>query len=372
MKENKAIIFSNGLREYDFGEGHPFRGNRYDIFKKFLSDYFPAEGNYDLLGAEPANNDELLNICSQEYIDFTTDFFNSQEPSSQITSSFSRFHSGDNIPREDHGRLEEAARLIIGQAKLACDMISSGKYTKVISIGGGLHHAKPNYGEGFCVYNDVAFCGRYLVQENRYTKICIIDTDAHAGNGTCEYFYDNPQVLFIDLHQDPHTLYPGTGFSHEIGKGSGTGYTINLPMFPYSDLESYEYVFEKVVEPVVQEFKPELIIRNGGSDPHYGDVLTNLGLKLDGLHMLGKRVNELSDICGGKVIDLIASGYNMDILPYGWLALIEGLLGYELSVAEPLTDIFFPHRGNSLEETKNMVVNVIEHVKPYWDCFSKD
>jgi acetoin utilization protein AcuC len=370
MKGNAAILFSNGISEYDFGEGHPFRGNRYQVFRKFLGENFPEERKYDLLETDPASDEELLKICSKEYIDFTRDYFNAEEPPHQITGSFSRFHSGDNVPREHHGKLEEAARLIIGQAKQACDLVSIGEYGKVISIGGGLHHAKPNNGEGFCIYNDVAFCGKYLSQQHGYSKILIIDTDAHAGNGTCEYFYNSSEVLFIDLHQDPYTLYPGTGFAHEIGKGLGTGYTINLPMPPYSDFKSYEYVFEKVVEPVVNEFKPQIIVRNGGSDPHYGDILTNLGLKLNGFHMIGRIIADLSKICNGKVIDLVTSGYNMDILPYGWLALIEGLLGYELSVEEPSVDIPFTHRGNVMNNTMKMVKQVRENLDPYWKCFS--
>ncbi len=369
MKEEAAIIFSNGLTEYDFGEGHPFRGSRYELFSEFLNENFPAQQKYDLLETVPASDEELLKICSLEYIDFTRSYFNPTETSSQLLRDFSQFHSGDNIPRERHGRLEEAARLIIGQAKLACDLVSGGTYGKLISVGGGLHHAKPNYGEGFCLYNDVAFCGRYLLQEHHYSKVCIIDTDAHAGNGTSEYFYNTDRVLFIDLHQDPYTLYPGTGFSHEIGTGVGTGYTINLPMPPYSGLESYEYVFEKVIGPVVKEFRPEIIVRNGGSDPHYGDILTNLGLKLDGLHMLGRQVSELSSICDGKVVDLVASGYNMDVLSYGWLALIEGLLGYELSVEEPPFDNPVPRVNDSIDKTVNMVNQVRENLEPYWKCF---
>jgi len=369
MKEDAAIIFSNGLEEYDFGEGHPFRGNRYQIFREFLNEHLPSEGRYSLLETEPASDEELLKICGKEYIDFTRAYFNPPNTPSQLSRVFSQFHSGDNIPGEHHGKLEQAAELIIGQAKLACDLVSGGRYGKIISIGGGLHHAKPNYGEGFCLYNDVAFCGRYLLQEHHYSRICIIDTDAHAGNGTCEYFYNTDRVLFIDLHQDPYTLYPGTGFTHEIGKGPGTGYTINLPMPPYSGLESYDYVFDKVVEPVVNEFKPEIIIRNGGSDPHYGDILTNLGLSMDGFHMIGRRIADLSGICNDKVIDLIASGYNLDVLPYGWLALIEGLLGYVLSVEEPPFDNPVPRVNDSIDKTVNMVNQVRENLEPYWKCF---
>ena len=115
-----------------------------------------------MLRVEPALDKDLLRICSDSYIEFTRQYFNSEEPLLSLTHTFSHFHSADNVPRDNHGRLEEAARLIISQAKLACDLVADRKYKRVISLGGGLHHAKPNYGEGFCIYNDVAFCGRYL------------------------------------------------------------------------------------------------------------------------------------------------------------------------------------------------------------------
>ncbi len=369
MKEESAIIFSDGLNQYDFGEGHPFRGDRYEMFSEFLLENLSGSGIYDLLQAEPATDEDLLRICSREYIDFTREYFNSAETALQTTGSFTRFHSTDNAPRNNHGKLEEAARLIIGQAKLACDLVSEGEYKKVISIGGGLHHAKPGYGEGFCIYNDVAFCGKYLSEKYNYSKILIIDTDAHAGNGTCAYFYDSPAVLFIDLHQDPATIYPGTGFSNETGSGDGKGYTINLPMPVYAGSDSYAYVFNNIINPVVDEFRPQVIIRNGGSDPHRGDILTNLGLTLDGLHMIGSMIRELSNICDGKVIDLVASGYNLDILPHGWLSLITGLLGIEISVDEPIAETLIPSRYNPLETTKRMVDEVKNNLKDYWSCF---
>ena len=93
-----------------------------------------------------------------------------------------------------------------------------------------MHHARRSYGAGFCIYNDVALCARNLIQKYNLERILILDTDAHAGDGTCEIFYEDPRVLFMDLHQDPHTLYPGTGFAHEIGADNGKGYTANVPM----------------------------------------------------------------------------------------------------------------------------------------------
>ncbi len=363
-----AILYHQELREYDFGPGHPFRGDRYEIFPEFLQENLPEDDNYRIPKAEQATDEDLLLICQKEYIDFTKDFYRAANLGLSYPGQFSRFHSGDNRPVGKPGKLEEAARLVIGQAKMACDLVQGGKFKKVVSIGGGLHHAKPAYGEGFCLYNDVAFCATYLMQKHKLERILVLDTDAHAGNGTCEYFYEEPRVLFIDLHQDPMSLYPGTGFAHQIGSGSGKGFTINIPMPVYAGYDSYELAFESIVEPVTQEFNPQIIVRNGGSDPHFADGLTNLGLPVKGFRMIGEKVREMAKVCDGKAIDLIASGYNKKVLPYGWLALISGLGGFELRIEEPEP---IPQRfstDSSLAETGKVIEEVKRQLKDYWRC----
>ena len=363
-----AILYREELKEYDFGPGHPFRGDRYELFPKFLRQNMAEDDNYRILKAEPASDENLLLTCQKEYIDFTKEYYRAANLGLSYPGPFGRFHSGDNLPVGRPGKLEEAARLIVGQAKMACNLVQEGKFKKVVSIGGGLHHAKPSYGEGFCLYNDVAFCALYLMQKYKLERILILDTDAHAGNGTCEYFYEDRRVLFIDLHQNPLTLYPGTGFADEIGQGKGEGFTINVPMPVGAGYDSYQLVFESIVEPVTQEFKPQIIVRNGGSDPHFDDVLTGLGLSVKGFRMVGDIVRVMAEVCDGKVIDLIASGYNRKVLPYAWLALISGLAGIAVKIEEPepvpqryRTDLAFA-------ETKQVVTEVKSHLKDYWRC----
>ncbi|TET67582.1 MAG: hypothetical protein E3J40_02970, partial [Dehalococcoidia bacterium] len=305
-----GILYREDLKEYDFGPGHPFRGDRYQRFPRFLRDNLAEDDNYRMLKAESAGDQDLRLICRQEYIDFTREYYQAANLGLSYSGQFFRFHSGDNMPIGRPGKLEEAARLVVGQAKMACHLVQDGKFKKAVSIGGGLHHAKPSYGEGFCLYNDVAFCALYLRQEYKLDRILILDTDAHAGNGTCEYFYEDKRVLLIDLHQDPRTLYPGTGFAYQIGSGEGKGFTVNIPLPPYAGYDSYQLVFESIVQPIAEEFKPQIIIRNGGSDPHFNDGLTSLGLPVRGFRMIGERVREMAKICDDKVIDLIASGYN--------------------------------------------------------------
>jgi acetoin utilization protein AcuC len=363
-----GIMYQEELKEYDFGVGHPFRGDRYEIFPKFLQANLPEDDNYRFIKAEPATNEDLLLICERDYIEFTQEYFQAANLGLDYPANFSQYHSMDNLPRGRPGKVEEAARLMVGQAKTAADLIQAGKYKKIVCIGGNLHHAKPNYGEGFCLYNDNAFAAKYLMQKYGLERILILDTDAHAGNGTCEYFYEEPRVLFIDLHQDPRTLYPGTGFAHQIGAGKGKGFTINIPLPLHAGNESYKLAFEDIVEPVTEEFHPQIIIRNGGSDPHFSDELTSLGLTVAGFRMIGENVKEMAELCDCGVIDVIGSGYNKEVLPYAWLALISGLADFNIEIKEliPVPERF--REDFAFAQTKEVIEEVKKYLRDYWRC----
>jgi acetoin utilization protein AcuC len=311
---------------------------------------------------------DLRLICHENYIEFTRGYYESASFGLSYPGKFNDFHSPDNVPTSKIGNIEQGARIIVGQAKLACQLVQDGKFRKLVSIGGGLHHAKPNFGEGFCLYNDVAFCARYLLEEYKLKRILILDTDAHAGNGTYQYFQEDPRVLFIDLHQDPLTIYPSTGFASEIGSGEGKGFSINIPLPPFAMYDSYKLAFESIVEPVVHEFKPQIIIRNGGSDPHFDDSLAHLDLTVEDFRSIGEKVSSLAEICDGKAIDMLTSGYNMSVLPHCWLAMISGLAGFNLKIAEPVPLPDEMKENKSLAETKQVLKEVKRYLKDYWKC----
>jgi len=364
-----AILYREELREYDFGPGHPLRGDRFEIFPPFLRENLPENDNYRILQAEPATEADLLLICHQDYIDFTREYFKAAHLGLSLSQlgRFSQYHSMDNLPMGRPGKVEEAARLMVGQIKMAADLIQAGEYQKVVSTG-GMHHAKPDYGEGFCIYNDIAFAANYLMEKHGLERVLILDTDAHAGNGTAEYFYADPRVLLIDLHQDPHTLYPGTGLADQTGSGEGKGRTINIPMPLHAGYDSYQLAFEAIVQPVTQEFEPQIVIRNGGSDPHFADELTGLGLPVKGFRSIGERVREMAEVCQGRVIDVIGSGYNLAVLPYAWLALISGLANFSLEIEEPVPTPPRFQTDPSIEEAREVIREVKRHLKDYWRC----
>jgi acetoin utilization protein AcuC len=141
-----------------------------------------------------------------------------------------------------------------------------------------------------------------------------------------------------------------------------------VPLPLYSGQESYELVFEHIVQPVAEEFKPQIIIRNGGSDPYVGDGLTNLGLQMKGFTMIGEKVREIAQICDDSVIDLILSGYNKEALPHAWLAQICGLAGIDIALEELHPIPTYLGVDRFLVNIQAVIQDVKNHHKDYWRC----
>ena len=154
---------------------------------------------------------------------------------------------------------------------------------------------------------------------------------------------------------------PGTGFTADVGVEAGKGHTVNIPLPAYAGNDSYQLAFEEIILPLTQEYKPQIIIRNGGSDPHFNDGLTCLGMTISGFKMVGDKVREMAEVCEGKQLDLIASGYNKAVLPYAWLSLLSGIADFPLEVEEPepippryQKDLVYPDTAAVIEDVKRI------------------
>lgn len=365
-----AILYAENLARYSFGEGHPLTAERFTDFFTFFRKNCPSFNEvFAQISPEPATDAQLESVHTRDYI-------KTIQSASQgaVLSDIYRYVSADNLnPQTGYipKGIDEGVRIIVGISLFAGELVAQGKFKKAIGIGGGMHHARSDYGEGFCFYNDAAICIKNLKQKYNLKRILVLDTDAHAGNGTKEIFYEDPEVLFIDIHQDPRTLYPGSGFIQEVGSGKGEGFTVNLPVLPGTSNKAYEYIFSEVVFPLAEEFKPEIIIRYGGSDPHYLDTLTNLGLTLEGFKMIGHEVKALAKtLTQGKVVDLLLSGYNLEVLPFAWSALICGLLDLDMDLTG-LKEKSRPAPDFRLKETKDMVGQAKRMFKKYWKSMLK-
>ena len=353
-----AIVYCDEIKGYDFGPGHPFRSDRYVNFMKLLR---ATVAGFEEVEPRRASDEELLLVHDSGYI-------NSLLAESKGGWEAGYSHLSPDTPLQPG--MEEAARWIVGASITAAKVVRQGKSPHAVGVGGGLHHARRDYGAGFCIYNDVAVCALNLLENYGLERVLILDTDAHAGDGTCHILFEEPRVLFIDLHQDPRTLYPGTGFAHEIGDGKGLGFTVNVPLPPGASDQAYEYALDHVFAPLAEEFRPQIIIRSGGSDPHFADELTDLGLTLEGFTMIGRKVKEVAErVCEGRRVDLLGSGYNQTILPLGWLALVNGSAGLELDFKEPFRSPLRKESG--ISETKQVVQEVRRNLRGYWRCFEK-
>ncbi|MFW2367253.1 MAG: histone deacetylase, partial [Desulforhopalus sp.] len=193
------------------------------------------------------------------------------------------------------------------------------------------HHAMQTvFGDrGFCIVNIEAIMVEYIRRHYGVRKIAIIDTDCHHGDGTQDIFYNDPDTLFISLHQDGRTLYPGSGFLNESGGPAAPGYTINLPLPPETSEEGFDMAMERVILPILDDFQPEVIINSAGQDNHYTDPITNMNFTAQGYARLNKQLNP--DIC------VLEGGYSIEgALPYTNLGIILAMAGLDTShVKEP-------------------------------------
>jgi acetoin utilization protein AcuC len=347
-----TIVYDEGISEYDFGEDYSLRGDRFPRYLQLLrSEGILDRPDIELIRPGAASDDDLALVHTRDYIKRVNDI------------AEARGYLSDDTPLKP--QLVKAVRLIVGAALAAGEEVVEKRVKMAQGVGGGLHHAGRDYGEAWCVFNDVAICASALIERHSLDRVLIFDTDAHTGNGTMDIFYDDPKVLYLSIHQDPDTIYPNTGYITQIGRGEGKGYTVNVPLPKEADDACMGLVLERVFKPIANQFNPQVIIRNGGADPHYQDELADLGLTYKGLWSIGRAVSEASTHLGCGVVDLVCGGYNPGFEERGLYALLSGSIGKPLTYVEEGEQ---PTRDESvLEMTKGVINRLSDVLAPYWD-----
>jgi acetoin utilization deacetylase AcuC-like enzyme len=197
-----------------------------------------------------------------------------------------------------------------------CDAIMAGNVRRAFAaVRPPGHHAEPDRAMGFCLFCNIAIAARYLQRHHGLGKIAIVDFDVHHGNGTQEAFYDDPSVLFISLHEDPRTLYPGSGYADETGTGPGLGTTINLPFPANSGDDEYHAAMIDRVLPALSAFGPEMLLVSAGFDAHRDDPLSHICLSEGAFgQMTSLLAGAADEMCGGRLLSLLEGGYNLRAL----------------------------------------------------------
>ena len=210
----------------------------------------------------------------------------------------------------------DVALLAAGAVLRCCDAVATEEVRRAFAaVRPPGHHAEPDRPMGFCLFSSIAVAARHLQRVHGVGRIAVVDFDVHHGNGTQAAFEDDPSVLFVSLHQDPRTLYPGSGHAWEKGEGAGDGFTLNVTFQPGADDEDYLHAVEAQVLPEIARFRPEFLLVSAGFDAHADDPLAQIKLSEEGFEHITRLLVESADAhCGGRVVSALEGGYNLRAL----------------------------------------------------------
>jgi acetoin utilization protein AcuC len=302
-----AFIYSDKFSKFDYGPTHPFKISRlkltHELINAYKLLYLP---NTQYIEAKMAEDEALLLFHDREYIEVL------KAANTGIKTPAAYYYGlgpGDNPIFKG---LYDWSRLVTGASLQAASLVDDGKVDIAFNIAGGLHHAMASRASGFCYINDIVIAILSLLRHGR--RVAYIDIDAHHGDGVQEAFYSTDKVLTISIHETGNMLFPGTGFENEIGKDNGKGYSVNIPMPPHSDDELLVYAFNEIVPPLVEKFKPDIVVSQLGVDGFHSDPLTHLNYTNNGYCHILKKIKDISP----KWVALGGGGYDIANVAKAW------------------------------------------------------
>jgi acetoin utilization protein AcuC len=325
MREKLAYPYSDSLLGYEFKEEHPLKPDRLKL-TYLLSEAVGLIDKVNLIEPVAATRAEIEMYHSPEYVDAVIRVGETLgiEPRYGLGIPDNPVFPGifDAAARYAGATLEGMKAIIDGASNAFC-------------ISGGLHHAAKSEASGFCIFNDVVLAIMLLLKK-KPCKILYFDFDAHHGDGVQNAFYRSKDVLTISIHQSGKTLFPGTGFVYEAGGAEGMGYSINVPLIPGASSTELIRIYDEIVTPIFESFKPNLLVTQLGVDAHYLDPLANLAFTSYGYENVVKRLRDMSsDICDIGWLGVGGGGYNPVNVARLWTLFLSIMLNEKLPTKLP-------------------------------------
>ena len=302
-----AFIYSDEFARFDYGFSHPLKPFRLKLTYELIKACgLLAPSDLRLIEPQPARVEDLLAFHTPDYINFL-----------KVSNSGEHYAGADLFglgPGDNpiFAGMFDWSLLIAGASLKAADIVDSGEAEVAFNISGGLHHAMANHASGFCYINDPVIIIQSLI--NRGRRVAYIDIDAHHGDGVQEAFFSSDKVLFVSLHETGHALFPGSGFEHEIGLGAGKGYSVNVPLPPETDDELFVHAFAEVVPPLVDAFKPDIVVSQLGVDTFRNDPLAHLNITTNGFCHVVTMIKAMAP----KWVALGGGGYDIANVARAW------------------------------------------------------
>jgi len=325
MARKTAFIYSDSLSQHTLSDTHPMKPVRLRYTYELLEAYGAFDvPNVAVVEPREALDEEIGWYHTTEYIDAVRRL---GEGDATVNQQRFNFGPGDNPAYQG---IYDASALSTGATMRAVEMLLSDEADAAFSISGGLHHAMPSYAYGFCVFNDPVIGIKRMLAEGM--RVAYVDIDCHHGDGVQHAFYDTDAVLTISLHESGAFLFPGTGHTQEIGAGRGRGYSVNLPLYPYTTDEVYLWALREVAMPLLRRFRPDTLVTQLGIDSHFRDPITHLALSVQG-HAAA--VEELASIGATKWLALGGGGYDLQAVARAWAFDFAVMSGQQLSPGIP-------------------------------------
>ena len=237
---------------------------------------------------------------------------------------FRELSTGDTLVSPDS---LQAAEFAAGGVLNVVDAVIAGKVRNAFAaVRPPGHHATPDRGMGFCIFNNVAIAARYLQKKHGIGRVLIVDWDYHHGNGTQDIFYNDGSIFYFSTHH--YGAYPGTGSAQETGRGAGTGKILNVPMTPGAGDAQFLQAFETRLVPAARNFKPDFILISAGFDSMRNDLLGQFSITPQGYAAMTRIVMRLADeFSHGRVVSVLEGGYRLDGLAESVVAHVKALQG---------------------------------------------
>jgi acetoin utilization deacetylase AcuC-like enzyme len=277
---------------------HLENAKRYEAIRSVLED--PSlSGKLNRIAPRPATPQELAWVHTPAYIE-------------RVAHTAGRPLTSFDLDTQTTEKSYETACLAAGAVFNLVEEIWSGRIQRgFAAIRPPGHHAEPDRGMGFCLFNNTALSARYLQRRHGLKRIMLVDIDAHHGNGAQTVFYDTDEVLCTSIHQFPG--FPGTGRLGEVGRGKGEGYTVNVPLRKGHGDADFLRILHFLVRPLARAYQPEIILVPCGFDLWMHDRLAEMRVSAEGYGLMTALLADTAaEVCGGRIAFVMEGGYSAE------------------------------------------------------------